>query len=222
MRLIVTIFIACLLSVAIRGQITSGTIKSGSVVNAKQRQPNTFVDTFDRADANPMTTTASDGVGVWTDGPGSLDPCKILGNFLATSTGDDSGCRVLSPGFRANQAAEMIIGNVLAVGLMVRVQSPTDCSGYLMAVDDPTHISFYKVEDTGTLNFTQLGATETVPAIGSLETVTFSIVGSTMYVYVNGASLGITRTDSTFTSGQPGTYMFGFGGSIIGFSATEL
>lgn len=43
-----------------------------------------------------------------------------------------------------------------------------------------------------------------------------------MEVLVNGVSLGITRTDSTYTSGQPGTYMFDFGGSIVGFSAREL
>lgn len=214
---------ACLLCVVLHGQITSGTIKSGSVVNAKQRQPNTFVDTFDRADADPMTTGASDGVGVWTDGPGALNPCKLLGHILrSASAGGNTGCRVLSPGLRANQAAEMIIGNVLAVGLMVRVQSPTDASGYLCAIDNPTNITFYKVVDTGTLTFTPLGATETVPEIGSLETITFQMVGPIMEVLVNGVSLGITRTDSTFTGGQPGTYMFDFGGSIVGFNAREL
>lgn len=222
MSRVLCILAACLLCGVLYGQIVSGTIKSGTIKSAQPRTPNTFEDTFNRADANPMTTNASDGIGVWTDAAGALQPCKISLNILSTSTGLDSGCRVLYPPFRANQSSEMVIGSVLAVGLMVRMQSPTDASGYLMTVDDPTHVSIYKVVDSGTLAFTLLGAQATVPTINSIETVTFSIVGSTMDVYVNGVSLGVTRTDSTYANGQPGCYLFEFGGSIVTFSATEL
>lgn len=222
MKLILCFFIS-MFCMAVVGQITSGTIRKGVVVSATKRTPNTFTDTFNRADADPMTTNASDGIGLWTDGPGALNPCKIALNILSSSSlGLDSGARVLFPPFRADQSASMTVGTVGSVGLMVRMHSSTNASGYLCSLDDPTHVSIYRVIDTGFINYVLLGGTATVATINALDTVTFTINGDTMNVYVNGVSLGITRQDGAFTSGQPGCYFYEFGGSIVDFFATEL
>lgn len=221
MKLILCLFLA-LSCLVLHGQLKSGTLRNGTLLSARQRTPNAFFDSFDRADADPMSTNASDGLGVWTDGPGALNPCKIAFNNLNSSAGLDSGARVLSPLFRADQSASMVVGLVGSVGLMVRMQASTNASGYLCAVDDSTHVSIYRVVDVGFINYVLLGGTATVATINSLDTVTFAINGNIMNVYVNGVSLGITRTDSNYTSGQPGLYFYDFGGSIVQFSATEL
>lgn len=221
MKLILCFFIA-MFCAAVVGQITSGTIRKGVLVSTG-RTPTTFTDTFNRADSDPMTTNASDGIGVWTDGPGALNPCKIALNILSSSSlGLDSGARVLYPPFRADQSASMTIGTVAGVGLMVRMHSSTNATGYLCAVDDSTHISIYRLVDVGFINYVLLGGTATVPTINALDTLTFTIVGDTMNVYVNGVSLGVTRQDGAYTSGQPGCYAYEFAGSIVDFFATEL
>lgn len=221
MKLTLCLLIA-MFAAAVFGQITSGTIRKGTLVSTG-RTPNTFFDSFNRADADPMTTNASDGIGVWTDGPGVLNPCRILFNNLnSSSAGLDSGARVLYPPFRADQSASMVVGLVGSVGLMVRMHSATNASGYLCSIDDPTHVSIYRVVDVGFINYVLLGGTATVATINPLDTITFTISGNAMNVYVNGVSLGITRTDGAFTSGQPGCYFYEFAGSLTEFSATEL
>lgn len=220
---ILAIIVTLIFCVVIHGQITSGTITAGSVVNATQRIPNTFVDSFDRADANPMTTTASDGVGVWTCGAGSMADTKISINILFGTTGTENGCRILSPNFRANQSCSIIIGNPATIGVMVRVQSPTDPSGYLCGINDSTHIKFSKVVDTGSgFTYTDLSAELVVPAINALDVFTFRIIGNAMEAFVNGVSVGTATADGAFNSGNPGIYFYGLSGSAVSFSATEL
>lgn len=186
--------------------------------------PASFADTFDRADADPMSTTSSSG-GTWTSGPGAMNDARILVNNLSTSGTTEGGCRVLAPTFAANQKATMTFigtGSQLGgIGVMVRMQGASDSSGYLASCDGTTSVVLYRVDDTGTFAYTQLGAAFTVDAVAEGGTMTLEISGTTLTLRMNGISQG-TRTDSTYATGQPGTYFYSNLGRIALYSASDL
>lgn len=171
-----------------------------------------FTDTFDRADSDPMNTTSSDG-NTWTDGPGTMTSCKTLANNLRGAAGGENGAMVATPTFPNDQSATLTLvaaGNL--EGVMVRMQAGT-ASGYLAVFDDATHVSVYKLVDTGSFAYTLLGSQYTVAATVAGDTMSLVITGTTLTLYINGASQG-TRTDATYASGQPGVYFYGFNGAM--------
>lgn len=187
--------------------------------------PPLVTDTFDRTDADPMSTAASDGVSTWTSGPGALDSCRVLNNNLRASAGTPSGARILSPSFNANQSATMLFegagADLTLVGVGVRMQGIGDASGYLALVDDTTHVTINRVDDTGTLAYVPLGAQFTIPALAEGHTMTLGIVGSTLTLYINGFIQG-TRSDATYATGQPWAYFTDTTGYINVFTAHNL
>lgn len=166
----------------------------------------TATDTFNRANSSPMSTTMSDGTSTWTSGPGALNDCDIFGNEIRGSAGT-SGARVLSPTFAANQYSYVTAGtDNLAVGPAVRLASTTDADGYFAYPSSATSVTFYRIDDTGSIALVALGANVTITALAAGETLGLGISGTTLTLYTNGVSTGATRTDATYSTGQPGIY----------------
>ncbi len=170
-------------------------ITSGGVVTAN--------DIFNRADASPISNPMSDGVSTWITSVSGSATVQIVSN-QAQGGGNSSIAKVTSPVFSANHKSTITLGTI-DVGPMVRCQSGTS-AGYLCYVSAPTALQVYVVSDGGSLSYVQLGADITVSTLGVGDTVSLSISGSTLTVLVNGVSQG-TRTDSTYSTGQPGIYL---------------
>lgn len=181
-----------------------------------------FVDTFIRADADPMSTTASGG-GTWTSGPGAMANCKILSNALRGATGADNATVVATPAFPDDQSAEVTLfgsgADLLNGGPMIRMQSG-NASCYLALAESATVAKIYRIDDTGTLAYVLLGAGFTIAAMASGDVLKLAAVGTTLELFHNDVSQG-TRTDATYATGQPATWTFGFGAIISLFTATE-
>lgn len=185
-----------------------------------------IVDTFNRANDDPMTINASDGVGLWTSGPGTYNDCFIDSNALRGSTGSDNMARVVSPAFIANQSASVTLagfgGLLVGVGPAVRINSITDGDCYFAAAASTTSISIFKVVDDGaTIVDTAIGAAFTVAALQAGDRIALTISGTTLELFVNEVSQG-TRTDATYSTGQPGIRMINNTGGADSFSAIDL
>jgi hypothetical protein len=191
--------------------------------------PTTFTDNFTRANANPMSDPTTGGT--WTSGPGAFNDCQISSNSLRSSVaGLGAGCRVLTPAFSANHAAYITLGSstyLTFCGACVRVVSTTDCSCYIVWVDDITHLLVMKVDSaaSGTAVGAAINAGKT---LGAGDIIGLSVSGTstvTLTVYLNGNSLA-TRTDSTapYQTGQPGAYFYLNNSDryITLFSATDI
>jgi hypothetical protein len=177
-----------------------------------------FTDTFVRADANPMSNPASGGT--WNDGPGAGIACKIVSNALLP-TAANSMCSVATPGYGVNQSSEITLGSTPSLmGPVVRVQSSSDASCYLAYISASTTVRIYKMTDTGTLSSSQLGANITVSTIVAGDVLKLSVAGTTLEAFINGVSIG-TRTDATWSSGQPGVYFGTTGPKVTNFVGTS-
>jgi hypothetical protein len=189
----------------------------------------TATDTFNRTDADPLSSPMSDGVSTWTSGPGAFASVKIVSNeVMPSSDPSDSAARVNSPTFSGNHRSTITLSagslSFSYVGAAVRIQGAADGSCYAVLVyGDATALRVLKFTDTGSLANAALGADFTVTSLVAGDTVGLSASGTstvTLTVYVNGVSQG-TRTDSTspYTGGQPGFYTYDFG--VNAFSATD-
>jgi len=181
----------------------------------------TVTDTFNRTDANPMSTAMSDGIGTWVSGPGALGDARIISNTLGV-TSSARGANVSSPAFGANQIATVTFATgSTGYGPMVRCQSDGDVSGYLAYMGSSTIITIYRVTDTGTIASTAIGGGITVTAFVAGDTLGIGIEGTTITAYTNGVSTGTTRTDATYATGRPGVYFGSATSTIDAFTATE-
>lgn len=185
-----------------------------------------FSDNFTRADANPMSDPVSGGT--WTTGSTYQGVCRILSNQLAGNTGATTKvARVATPSFTANQRMTVTLANTgIYHGPMVRMQSSTDASGYTAYIDaDNVTLKIYKFADDGTNSgagtYTQLGANITITAVTSGVTLGIEVSGTTITAYRNGVSVG-TRTDSTYSSGQPGYQLYGASGALSASLAEDV
>lgn len=183
-----------------------------------------FTDNFTRTNADPMSDPASGGT--WTTGSTYLGTMRILSNKLAGSTGATTKvARVATPAFAADQRATFTLADIGTYqGVLVRSQSASDTSGYYCQLrNDNTTIRVYTYADDGSGGFgtyTQLGADITVSAMNIGDTLGFGVVGTTLTVYRNGVSVA-TRTDSTFTSGQPAMQIYGDFNQATSFTAID-
>jgi hypothetical protein len=188
-----------------------------------------FTDTFNRADSNPMSDP---GVGTWTQGPGFPAPMKIVSNQAAGTASGENAARVLTPTFNANQKATITFatGGVDAkVWALVRMQSTSDASGYLIRGEGTTVLIEKVVDNGSSYVHTTVGSSFTVTALVAGDTLGISASGTggtvTLEGFINGVSIG-TRSDSTtpYISGQPGIYAEDtFGSRIIeSFTAVDL
>lgn len=195
----------CLVTVVLT--LTGASRRRGELMpKSSGSAPASATDTFNRADSAPMSTTMSDGTSTWTSGPGALNNCDIFSNEIRGS-GGTSGARVLTPTFAANQYSVVTAGtDNFAVGPAVRLASTTDADGYFAYPSSATSVTIYRIDDTGSIALTALGANVTITALTAGETLGLGISGTTLTLYTNGISTGATRTDSTYSTGQPGIY----------------
>lgn len=207
---------------------------AGSIPPARQTQffqqpaaagPLTATDTFNRADANPISNPMSDGIYSWTSGPGSMNDVQIQSNQAGGTTGNSYGAKVsdASATFAGDQISTLTIGSgtVAQMGVLVRIASDTDADGYLCYLSSSTQLQIYRIDDTGTVGLTQLGANIAISAVAAGDTIGLGMVGDTLTAYRNGVSVA-TRTDSTYTAGNPGIY-FGLASRFINeWTASEL
>lgn len=164
-----------------------------------------FTDTFVRADANPMSTTSSDGH-TWTSGPGAMNDMQILTNSLCAGSSSSCGAVVATPTFGNDYTVTGTAKTSTSSlwGVCSRFQ-PSSASCYLLYLDAQTTLTLYKATDTGTIAFSALGASFTITQLNAGDTIALQVSGTTLTVFRNGVSQG-TRTDSSYTSGQPGSY----------------
>ena len=177
-------------------------------------------DTFDRADATPMSTAMSDGLGTWVSGPGATGDLNILSNALRSS-GTQRAAIVTSPTFAADHRAEITLTFSVTVGVVLRMQSSSDSSGYLIYLPNSTKLVVYKITDTGTIALTQLGADIAISAVTAGDTIGGEITGTTITILRNGVSQG-TRTDATYATGQPGVYIGASAATVESYAATDI
>lgn len=179
-------------------------------------------DTFDRANATPMSTTMSDGVGTWQSGPGATDDVNISSN-AASASSNKAGARVASPTFTGNHKAECYVGSGNGVFACARIQSNTDFTCYAVKCHDSSNtLRVYKLTDTGSgITQTQLGADVTITAIGTNNTYGISVSGTTISVLRQG-SVVATRTDSDLSGGQPGIFFDVSGRTTNRFTAADV
>lgn len=178
-----------------------------------------FLDSFNRSNSDPMSTTASDGH-TWTSGPGALAEPRIISSMLFGNAGQ-TGARVLTPTMGGNHSASMtLIGNTGHMGPMVRMQSTSDASGYILVSSDATHLTIYTLTDTGSLALSAIFTSSATPVISNGDTITLTVNGTTLECFLNGVSYG-TISDATFSGGQPGVWMDSDTASGGPFSAIE-
>src|SRR5262249_35287073 len=170
---------------------------------------------------NPLSES-----GMWST-PGSWT--SMQKNNGAFTTGVNSAARLVSPAANADQYAEITYdqapGTSNWVGVMTRIQSASNGSGYMAAAYAGT-VGLYKATDTGSVAFTLVQSVTTdlsvAPRLLRLESR-----GSSHSVYFNG-TLMFTYTDpnNSYTSGQPGIVASVWGGAasirVLSFSGGSL
>jgi len=206
-------------------------IRGGSGFNASNlRNLLSVSDTFNRTDANPMSTTMSDSVGIWSSGAGSWNDLQITSNVINDpNSGDGTGAAavVSSPTFADDQSASIVLGaSVGGQVVIVRGNSTLD-AGYGAVVDSSTTIIITQLSGSSHTSVSGLSIISSL-SISAGDTITLTVTGSVsamLSVYQNGVLRG-TYTDSStvVTSGQPGIAEAngGSNGPIDSFSATEL
>ncbi|HEX4036521.1 MAG TPA: hypothetical protein VHX37_00565 [Acidobacteriaceae bacterium] len=169
----------------------------------------TVTSTFQGAE-NPLYESGMWGTtGSWT---------PLAKNNGAYATGTSSAARLLSPTISADQFSQVTYdqdpGNASWAGVMTRIQSASNGSGYL-AIAYNGQIQLYRTADTGTLTFTLLASANATLGTSPRQ-LRLESQGSTHRVYFNGAQL-ITYTDpnNVYSFGQPGIAASVFGGPTV-------
>jgi hypothetical protein len=172
-----------------------------------------------------VETTLSES-GLWSRAGSWSALSKNNGAYTVNTTG---GARLTSPTSGADQFAEITYdqdpGTASWPGVMTRVQSATNGSGYL-AIAYAGEVRLYRTDDNGSSpGFTQL-ASATASVGTAPRRLRLESQGSTHRVYFNGTLL-ITYTDTSnvYRTGQPGIAAAIFGGptvKILTFSGGAL
>ena len=159
--------------------------------------------------------------GMW-DSPGAWQPSfgKDNGAFSTVV----SAARVANPLLSPDQYAEITYdhdpGTSGWVGVMTRIQGPTNGSGYL-AFAYAGQVRLYRVDDNGQLNWNELASASVDVSVAPRD-LRLESQGNTHRVIFNGMVL-ITYTDSNnvYTAGQPGIAAVTFS-TILTFSGGVL
>jgi esterase/lipase superfamily enzyme len=151
--------------------------------------------------------------GIW-DTPGSW--CDLQKNDGVYTARANCGARLVTPVLGGAQYAEITYdqdpGTGSWVGVMTRVQSPGNGSGYL-AIAFAGTVRLYRTDDTGSLNFTLLASATTAVSIAPRR-LRLESQGNTHRVYFNGVQM-LSFTDTTYSTGQPGMADAAFGGPTV-------
>lgn len=158
-------------------------------------------DNFNRANENPL----SDG-GNWSTGPGASSDIQLVNNRVRNvTTQTESVARRGSPTFAADQAAEIAVVTRNSTedygGPAVRINSSDADHYFLRPAFTGTTLQIRRVDDTGTLAGTTLGASFGTFALN--DVLRLEAIGSLLIAKQNGTILA-TRVDTTYATGQPG------------------
>jgi hypothetical protein len=171
----------------------------------------TWTSTFD-GDENPLSES-----GDWTSGPSGWDAVKKLsGVAMAVNTSSNSAGRYEGNSLDSDQSSEVTTvnfssGGTSLGGCLTRMQGitsgTTDC--YVFDADFWNDIvRLFRVDDTaGSLAWTQLGSDASIPSSAGGDVFKIKSVSSTHTGWQNGTER-ISRTDSTYTGGQPGIFFY--------------
>lgn len=157
--------------------------------------------------------TTLDESGHWTAGPGAWGSItKNDGAFAPGTNAGHCGARLLSPTHGADQYVECEFSAAPATNdwyaVLARMSSSSNGAGYLAIVYQAT-VRLYKVDDSGSLGFTQIGSNVGVLVV-SPYTLRMEVTGSgDISVRWNGVEV-FDETDSTspYTTGQTGFAVF--------------
>lgn len=176
------------------------------------------------ATENPL----SEG-GAWQDGPGAFGSVQSGGgNSRPAATDSDAATRLntASPGVTvgADQYAQGTIGADTGNenNLFCRINSSSDGDCYQLSLRTlDGAVKVFKITDSGSLGFSQLGADIAVDPLAT-ELWRMDCAGTTtvtIKAYKAGVQQGTDRTDSTspFQTGQPGVGHYVIAGSNVTF-----
>ncbi len=186
---------------------------------AGNANPDDFLIAFSVANPGAVTSNFS-GVesplsegGMW-DSPGSWGDLRKSNGAYAVDQLD--GGRLVSPTLTANQYSEITYdqdpGSSAWVGVMTRVQSSTNGSGYL-AIAYAGQVRLYRTDDSGSLTFTLL-ATANVSVGTAPRRLRLESRSTNHKVYFNGVQV-INFTQTRYTTGQVGVAASIFGGPTV-------
>lgn len=164
--------------------------------------------TFDDPAENPISEGA-----VWDSGPGTWFAAQKTGGVCKQApSGVDElwAARRNSPTIGDAQYSEVNITVAGFAGPMTRIQGTGAGAGDCYVLEDnggTSELKFYRVDDTGSLTYTQIGAAFSItPSLP--DDMRVESDGSTHTIKFNGSSLG-TRSDATYSGGQPGLGGYG-------------
>ena len=171
--------------------------------------------TFSGGDEDPISES-----GVWTSGPGAFTAMRIVsGEAQPSATGLDAAAFLNSPSIGSNQYVECTAGASFASGgfiyLILRTQSSTDGDSYTVSILQDGTCGFYLATDTGSLTWTQIGATLALGARSPGDVFKLTVEGPILSLYLNGV-YQTSRIHHTRTSGQPGIGGYGTSTTVSG------
>lgn len=179
-------------------------------------------DTFDRADANPISNPASDGTSEWTSGQGRFNAIKIASN-LCEAVGTPSAGVINNITFSQKQRASIVLAASGGVGVIFRA-STTNADCYLLYRASSTSLQFYRSRESGTL-ITAIGSAIAITEVGAGDTIMVEADGNSFQAYRNGVAVGTARSDpeaDPYATGSVGVYLGSAGNQIDSFSATDF
>lgn len=159
--------------------------------------------------------------GTWTNGQWDGSPLTfgsgrnlqtVGNNLVVANTAAQSAARLQSPTYADNQWCEIDIVNLSNTdffGVLTRVKSIADADSYLLTYrpGDP-QLLFYRVDDTTTVNFVQIGAGISITPVFK-QTLRMESTGTKHYFYLDGVLMNVGGYDeATYTSGQPGIWSY--------------
>lgn len=148
------------------------------------------------------------------------DVVEIQSNAAILRGGGSEGCYKWDGDvFTGNQFAQAVIPNATNYGgLTVRMTGTSNATvnGYV-ALYDSTAIDLQTVTN-GTRANLQTG----MGAIANGDTLKLEVIGTSIKVYINGAQVGTTVVDSSFSTGQPGMYFIGSGLTVDTWTADTI
>ncbi len=185
-----------------------------------------FIIAFSISTGGSTATSSFSGIenplsegGMW-DSPGTAsDLRKNNGAYAIDSWGH---ARLVAPPIAADQYSEITYsqdpGGSSWVGVSTRVQSAANGSCYL-AIVTGGGVRLYRVENSGSLSFMQLG-TATADIGAAPRRLRLESQGSTHRVYLNGVQV-ISASEALYTAGQPGIAAAVFGGPTVNILSFE-
>lgn len=162
-----------------------------------------YTTSFDDPAENPLSES-----GVWEQAPGAhANGIRKTGGSARNINNADFSCaRYAGLVFSSNQYVESVLDTVsggVFIGIFSRLQSASNASGYFLELHNAgSELIMYRVDDTGSVAFVELGARFPV-TISLPDTLKLTSSNSVHEVFWNGVSQG-TRIDATYTGGQPG------------------